>query len=279
MSSACCPVGGHISTKVTSQPRGTTVTQDGTRMYIVNPSNPDSKKTIKAGLIVVPDITGFGGDHSRIRLIADFLANYGYQVVLPDVFHGLDWTPNLGFEAVPPYIKRFPWIPTEGKKGLFYSGQNDFTNCCTYLNNNGVNKIGMVTFCWGSYWAVWAAGTGLLECTVNLHPSHPNVLKGNQDDERDVLEHARCPQLFISGGNDLDAVKAGGLADEILNATVNPNDISLSSRQAEFIEYPDMLHGWVTRGSLTDPAILRDHDDALAHTKSYLARFLTEPQA
>ena len=78
------------------------------------------------------------GDHSRIRLLADQFADYGYLVVIPDVFHGqgiphpyfqrkvlsfqlghvlnlpcvfllLDWTPDQGMAAVKPFVSQFPW--------------------------------------------------------------------------------------------------------------------------------------------------------------------------
>ncbi len=34
------------------------------------------------GICMVPDITGFNGDHSRIRLICDQFADYGFLFVL-----------------------------------------------------------------------------------------------------------------------------------------------------------------------------------------------------
>jgi len=66
------------------------------------------------------------------------------------------------------------------------------------------------------------------------------------EEEKDILQNIKCPQLFMPAGNDPPTVKPGGLGCDVLGDKL------------EIIEFPDMMHGWTTRGDMSDAKVNRD---------------------
>ena len=87
---------------------------------------------------------------------------------------------------------------------------------------------------------------------VSMHPSHPAVARFNGEDERALLEAAKeSKQLFMPTKQDAKSVKEDGLGREVLgdNLTV--------------LAFPEMSHGFTTRGDLGNANVRRDVNRAL----------------
>lgn len=127
-----------------------------------------------------------------------------------------------------------------------------------FAKNSGAKKVGMMGFCW-STWATFKVSSelpGLIACGVNCHPSvrlEEWLFKG---DQFEMANKVSCPMALFAAGNDVDNVKPGGRFEEILKSKHFGND-------CVFVEFPDMQHGWVTRGDDTDPVVKRDVEKAL----------------
>jgi len=115
-------------------------------------------------------------------------------------------------------------------------------------------KIGAFGFCWGVWVIHKASSKGLpIKCGAGCHPSVK--LEGFTGGSPAALaSEVRCPMLFASAGNDGDDVKEGGEVSKVLVEKF-PSSVIKS--------YPDMSHGWVSRGDISDENVSRDVKDAL----------------
>jgi len=134
-----------------------------------------------------------------------------------------------------------------------------------YLRSTGASKIGMVGFCWGG-WVVCqtAAITPEIKCGVVPHPSiHVEGALGGSPSE--LVSRVKCPMLVCPAGDDPPMYAPGGEVYEALKAN-NPD--------REFIHpFPEMKHGFVTRGDMDDPATKRDKEAALVLMQNFLIEF------
>lgn len=71
---------------------------------------------------------------------------------------------------------------------------------------------------------------------VSWHPSHPALAGLMEEEEKDLLAGAKCPQLMMPAEGDAASTKTGGMAEEVLGELV------------EIEEFSDMKHGWTVRG-------------------------------
>merc|ERR1712043_157297 len=86
-----------------------------------------------------------------------------------------------------------------------------------------------------------------IKAGISMHPSHPNVIENVlKENEEEILKEVKSPQMFLPSRSDKDSVKMNGLGKKILGDGV------------QIIEFPDMSHGWTTRGNLSDPIVERD---------------------
>jgi dienelactone hydrolase len=133
----------------------------------------------------------------------------------------------------------------------------------THLNQKGASSVGAIGFCWGVWALCKASSAGVpLKCGVGPHPSTrlEGMLGG---DELAMMKAVKMPVLLMPAGDDPDNVKAGGAVAEAIIAAGGATH-----------EFPEMKHGWVGRGDISDPAVKRDIEDALgralAHFKAKL---------
>lgn len=82
------------------------------------------------------------------------------------------------------------------------------------------------------------------------------------ENEEEILKNIKSPQLFMPAGADPASTKMGGLAKKILGDGL------------EVIEFPDMRHGWTTRGDLSDPTIERDVKKAFNFVLAFFKKYL-----
>ena len=96
-----------------------------------------------------------------------------------------------------------------------------------------------------------------------------NVLNEN---EEEILKNVKSPQMFLPSRSDKDSVK---LVAQMPNGT---KIIGLGKQilgdGVEIIEFPDMSHGWTTRGDLSDPIVERDVKKAFNFVISFFGKYL-----
>lgn len=79
----------------------------------------------------------------------------------------------------------------------------------------------------------------------------------------------KAPQLLLPAGNDDDNVKPGGAVTELLASLPAPVGPACKSHH-----FPDMAHGWTTRGDMADANVKRDVELAVKMTKEFLDSLL-----
>jgi len=236
----CCPPGSEPALVTNYNPRGHTLTVNGLTFYASGEG--------KQGILFFHD--GLGPRSGRTYELIDQLAAQGYTVVMPDFFHGkgLDTVPVNLFTYV--WYKKAIWANIENTK---WSQINNELNTVVYpyFTQCGVEKIGAIGFCWGTWCVAHASATNKIACGIQCHPSLVVAAKINKENLDDLVAHIKCPQALLPGGNDPPEVRPGGLVEQILKQKSFGEDCIVE-------DFPKMLHGWVNRGRLDDPLVLRD---------------------
>lgn len=103
-----------------------------------------------------------------------------------------------------------------------------------------------------------------IQCAVAMHPS-VNMEKFHGGSSVDVYNAMSCPTMCLAAGDDPEEVKPSGTLSQ-----------ALSQRGlASFLqEYPDMKHGWVPRGSSSDPGIAAAVTKAVHQSVQFLVQHL-----
>jgi len=179
------------------------------------------------------DIYGFNG--GRTRELCDKLADSGYMVILPDFFRGesRDVTaPDLGV-----------WL--KEKSVWLGQRQKDWVEkILPYARAHGAEVFGAVGTCWGGYMVLRLSSYGEFRAGASFHPATSYVVENLlQEKLYAVLDEVQCPQLVLTAGEDSPNEKPGGLASKVWG-------VMPFGPQCELRVYPDMQHGWTTRGDL-----------------------------
>lgn len=245
--SSCCPSGSWGELKNPNYvAKGQVDEVDGLSLYRVG----NSSKCI----IWNYDIFGFEG--GRSRQMADFLADNGYMVIMPDYYRGKMKDPfaSPGNETVEFLIQESNW-----------SGQlkGDWENIILpYSLKNGAKTFGTIGTCWGTYVVVRLASYVEMKAGVSLHPSHSPVINMLGENEEQILKEIKSPQMFMPADNDDPNVMTGGLGKKILGDGL------------EIIEFPEMAHGWTVRGDLSKPEVERDVKKAFNFVLAFFGKYL-----
>jgi len=183
-------------------------------------------------------LTGENSDNGRTKEWADFLAENGYNVLIPDWYRGN----NLPGGTFGP--DTFAWSASVSN---WTKIESDWTNVILpYLQEGSPSSIGVIGTCWGSFPVVHLSMFDTISAGVSMHPSHPALMPTAGEDEAEVLGLIQAPQLFLVEGEAVDSVKTGGLSEEVLGDKLT------------VVEFPDMTHGWTVRGNLEEPDVARD---------------------
>jgi dienelactone hydrolase len=268
---ACCPPGSWpqlISKAEINKDdapvssKGKIVTVGDLPMYVVEPST--GKKSIGA-IIVLPDVysvrvlTPHVRSGDRIGTICDLLADAGYTVALPSIFR--DEPFDVAIKGPPDGdFQKFDCAAQDGgvawfQKQNFAKVGPDVKACAKYLTEKtGGQAIGVVGFCFGTWLLSKSSSVGDVDfsCAVGCHPATmlEKAIFGGDEDE--MLNNLKQPTKFLWAGNDSDIYQAGGAGKAFLEKSGGGVE-----------EYPDMLHGWVSRGDVADEKVLRDVKKAL----------------
>ena len=231
--STCCPAASWPALLAPKdyKPVGEVVPVGELEAYCVGKRGPRA-------VVVIQEIYGWDG---RLKGICDALAEQGYFVVMPDFHrgktaHGMSDVEKMALLAE---------MPFEGQL------MSDVRAVLAWLQDLAVERVAGVGFCWGGWVLCKASSFGLpFQCGASAHPStkiERSVFKGDEE----ALAHAvKMPLLLLPAGNDPPELKEAGAVAQAL-------------QQGRSVEFPEMKHGWVTRGDLGDPAVQRDAELAM----------------
>jgi len=198
----------------------------------------------------------FGFDGGRTRQMADFIADHGYMVIIPDYYRGkiCDVTKE-NLDTIMTFLKtESVW---DGKL------KEDWEkSVCPYATKNGAISFGTIGFCWGSYPVIRLSADPRIKAGVSMHPSHPKVCEQLEEDEEAVLKDIKCPQFFLPADGDSPTTKFGGVGKKVLGDAL------------EIVEFPEMQHGWSIRGDLGEPKVERDVKKAFNLTLAFFKKYL-----
>ena len=173
---------------------------DGLRCYFVGSG--------EKAVIVFPDI--FGYDFWLMRLMCKLIADNGYFVAFPDIFHGDSWPPELefgeNFSNLFKWLKKFPWHSKV---------KPDAHKLVNHLKSRGCTSIGSFGFCCGAYLVLHLSADESLNCGLSLHPSYeiPAIYDESLDEMAKLI---KCPQYLCVSGGESPTFSKGGNVYEIL---------------------------------------------------------------
>jgi len=205
------------------------------------------------------DIYGFHG--GRTRELCDKLADCGYMVILPDFFRGESRevsSPDLG-----------DWLKGQSN----WNGQRRaewVEKILPYARQHGAETFGAVGTCWGGYMVLRLSSYGEFKAGAAFHPATSFVADQlMQEQLYEILDEVQCPQLVLTAGEDSENEKPGGIADRVWGV------MSIGAA-CELREFPDMSHGWTTRGDIRDPAVDNCARAAFNSLKGFLDTHMVE---
>lgn len=132
------------------------------------------------------------------------------------------------------------------------------------LAAKGADSVGAIGFCWGAYPVFQLSADDLIKAGVSCHPS---LKIGNMFFQQSVESQcaaAKCPMVFCPAGNDDDHYRDGTLKKLI----------EANGHECLEADFPDMKHGWVPRGDVSEAEIARDVQKALDTATSFFTKHL-----
>jgi dienelactone hydrolase len=191
-------------------------------------------------IVLFPDVFG---PTDRVKSIGDKLASKGYNVVIVDCFRGETAAKNPQANLVE-WLSKFTWSTIS----------KDVNVVIDYIVEQGIKRdsIAAIGFCWGGWAIAKSSSQGVLwKCAVSPHPSTKleNMIGGN---ETEMMSKVNMPFLIMPAGNDPDILKEGS---EIVK--------KLKEKGGNSITFERMIHGWTTRGDLSQHEVKEDVDKAL----------------
>ncbi len=274
MSESCCPPGAlgpkqgvEAGTEITPdkltvpKATGKMITFEGLEIYTNGKGS--------SAVIVLPEVWGICS--GRLKNIADQLAVHGHLALAPKVQPN---SPHGGWEGdgygAPWDDGAIPWIANE----LNWSKTKvRMATTIAFARSQGVTKIGMIGFCWGS-WAIFKTAAEFPEdiaCGVCVHPSVRLEEMMFKQSQNDLAELIQCPIAMFPANNDPENTKPGGDFQKIFSKK------SFGS-ECVFVAFPDMEHGWASRGDDTKPEVKRDIEKVLKLSFDFLNKHCLPPK-
>lgn len=215
--------------------------------------------TAKVGVLSFPDIFGF--ETGRAKADADSVGVLGYAVVVVDVAAGAYMDPNDKSASMPDWLRAHAY---DGEVAL------RIEDALQYLKTEAqVEHVVAVGYCYGAWLGAKLSARddiGLLG-NIAFHPSWmvENMLHGDGAVEKMVAE-LKAPQLMVLSGDEPALLREGGKVAATLQARDDHNIGKLSQVK----DFPQMKHGFVMRGDVSDEAV----KDAVMHAWHLAVKFL-----
>lgn len=247
--SKCCPPGSAPSFKDDYSPKGELLSLPEVEYYAVG--TPVSGGT---AVLICPDIWGWNS--GRTRRFADLLVGQvgiSYVVIpkllTPPVDGGTDGDglpPNFDLEAGGDVC--WPWLGAFRYDEHFKPRVDPLMS----LLRQSQMTVGCLGFCYGG-WIIahMAREHSEIACVVIPHPSLHVEEMLHKGDTAQLAETMTMPVLILPSGSDPDTYLPGGGVYEKLTA---------NNAASKSVHFPEMVHGWTSRGDAQDDAVCRDID-------------------
>ena len=135
-----------------------------------------------------------------------------------------------------------------------------------YLRSQGVVKIAYAGYCFGGYVSFLGCQDENISCGVGVH-SALRIFNSHCSNEATAASAVKCPQMLLQAGNDPENTKPGGEVHKVLlSLPVGPECVVR--------EFPDVSHGWVTRGNLEDGVVAENVKCAMQMTVEFINKHL-----
>lgn len=134
------------------------------------------------------------------------------------------------------------------------------------------SEISAIGFCWGVWPIAKACSRGIpFKCAVGFHPSlrFEELFGGNILEM--MTDATKIPTLYCVAGNDPDYLKQGGDVAVMLEASKQEGEEKTRPR---CVEFPEMSHGWVSRGDTSLKKVKEDADGALRLASDFLMHWM-----
>ena len=135
------------------------------------------------------------------------------------------------------------------------------------------SNVGGIGFCWGVWALTKACAMGIkFKCGVGFHPSLKFEDVAHKMDQIDMTKSAAqsTPLLFLVAGNDAENLKPpNGEVAQIISSSVH-GDEKCENKQPNCVEFPEMIHGWVSRGDSSVLKVMEDAETALNMASGFL---------
>ena len=256
----CCPPGslGYLE----SDPN-----QDGTKIDLGDGCEfYQTGDTSETAIIIFPDVWGWNS--GRVRACADSFSKYGARCYIPKLqqppFEGGTDGDGLPPEfAIPERLEEFmTWVKTI----TWDLCQQKVQKLIAYAKEQGATKFGLVGNCWGG-WAAFKTSTMTNDFSAGVifHPSCQ--LEGaHGGDVNELCNAVQCPFYFMPAKDDSPEMYGPeGSLTKILVEKFGEDTVKTKN-------FPDMTHGWVPRGDISDPNVKRDVQLAMTEAASYFSQ-------
>ena len=261
---SCCPAFSWPYLEPSHTAMGTVQEIEGFQFYQVGNDKGYSK-----GIIICPDVWGWNG--GTVRNTADLLSEQGYNVVILKILTPpMDPGKCTDGDGIPPEFKPFENFPAlaDYLKTLPYERINpNFSAVVKKMQDDGVSSVGVIGACWGG-WVVnqILADDSLPELVKSATIWHPSVhveeLVFGRDTEA-LIKKAQRPILLMPAGDDPEGYQESGNFFTALKA---------AQPMSEIVFFPDMSHGWTTRGDMSEPVVKRDVEAAMTKTIDFFGK-------
>jgi len=207
------------------------------------------------------DAFGFTG--GRIKSLCDAFIEFGFVVIMPDIFEGESIESYGGCEALTVPSKAARWLQKQDPAKVTPIQEE----CVEWLRGRGCGGIGALGLSWGSIFTFSAAEVGMIQAGACAHPSLGSSLWYGYTGTADLAEKGgRCPMLLLPTKDESEeeygphgvvaqALRANGVACE-----VHP--------------FRHMLHGFAARGDTADAAVQRDIGIFLEVTSAFFEKYI-----
>ena len=129
-----------------------------------------------------------------------------------------------------------------------------------YLADKNVSKVGSIGFCWGAWANTKASAAGMnIGAIVGPHPSVKLEEFAFKRSQAELLGAVKCPVMLMLAGNDDERLKDGNELGSIV----------MAREGSSVVEFPEMSHGWMSRGDIKDESVARDVKLAMEKTLDF----------
>jgi dienelactone hydrolase len=178
------------------------------------------------------------------------------------------------------WTARHPYTSDESEGGTkIHPIKKDVDACLDYLSKNlGINpsNVAAIGFCWGVWALTKACAMGTpFRCAVGFHPS----LRFEEMFGGDVVAMTKTaarstPLFYCVSGNDAEYLKPPNGEVSVVLSTSGHGNSGDEKVCPRCVEFPEMFHGWVSRGDTSVNKVKHDAEMALSLATDFLRHWM-----